>query len=95
MVKQTNGKKRGPTTAINIGYSWVLAIGAMVLLGLYLVRDPDVMVELSVGLGLGAVVSSVLGSILKKPLVVTLLITTGIFLVAGLMILMQMDLSRL
>ena len=92
-TKTMHSKKQNTTTAINAGYSLVLAVATIAVLGLFLVKDPDVTVEISVGLVLGALVSSILGSILKKSLIVTLLISTGILALAGLMILMQIDFS--
>ncbi len=95
MAKQSKGSRRGLTTGINIGYSAVLGIVAVVLLGQVLAMNSDTMIEVSLGMLLGVVVSSVAGAILKKSLVITLLTSTGILVVTTVMIFMQVDFSGL
>ena len=95
MVKEAPVKKSKMTAVINGVYALVLSIVAVVLLGLYVVKDADVLVEVSVGLFIGTLVASILGWVLKKSLIVTFLITTAILLLGGLMLLMQIDFSGL
>jgi len=95
MVRQPKGNRRGLTIGINIGYSVVLGIVAVILLGQFVAMNSDVLIEVSLGMLLGVVVSSLAGAILKKSLVLTLLTSTGILVVATVMIFMQVDFSGL
>ena len=92
MNKPAPKKKQTVTNAVNIGYSLILSIAVTVWAG-FSIPDPDALIGIVVALILGSVVAIVLGWAVKKSLLVTLVITTGTFLLAGLMIGMQMDLS--
>ena len=93
MAKIPESRKHRRNTTINGAYALVLSILGAILASLYLIKDADTLVELSVGLLLGSAIAIVVGWVARKSLVVTLLITTATLVVVCGMVLAQMDFS--
>ena len=93
MVKKSETQKRMRITTFNVAFALVRSVVGTVLLGLFVVKDADALVELGVGLVLGSAIAIVAGWIARKSLVITLLITTATLVVVCGMVLAQMDFS--